>query len=102
MSFDRDIIREQTVDVVDASQPVNVSVQQQFTRPTGKYRIRVTIEMVPIWEQHRMDEVCACGHTYDRHFDYMSDRPDEMTSCKYCECYQFVRKDESHARRVDS
>lgn len=32
------------------------------------------------------ERVCECGHTYERHFDWMEDyRP----GCKYCPCIDF-------------
>jgi hypothetical protein len=33
------------------------------------------------------DRKCQCGHSYDRHFDWMEE--DSECSCKYCGCYDF-------------
>lgn len=38
------------------------------------------------------DRVCMCGHEYYRHFDTYDDMA--AVGCKYCDCMEFVEKDD--------
>ena len=37
--------------------------------------------------EYPQEEVCACGHAYERHFDSY-DKMDPI-GCKYCQCFTF-------------
>lgn len=50
-------------------------------------RIVIDLAYNPEYGDHRL---CACGHTYDRHFDSYEDM--EPVGCKYCGCFEFVEK----------
>lgn len=43
----------------------------------------------PAWDKNRdQQELCQCGHPYERHFDsYEKMSP---VGCKYCECERFL------------
>ena len=42
------------------------------------------------WDSTRnQQELCQCGHPYERHFDSHEDM--SPVGCKYCECERFVR-----------
>lgn len=38
------------------------------------------------------ERMCECGHTYERHFDWMEDN--KFVGCKYCGCDDFVERKE--------
>ena len=37
------------------------------------------------------NKLCACGHSYYRHFDSYENM--EAVGCKYCDCYEFINID---------
>lgn len=56
-----------------------------------KYVIK-TITLKLYNPEYGDDRICVCGHTYDRHFDWMEPEDDQTCSCKYCGCNDFNDK----------
>lgn len=45
------------------------------------------------------ERICACGHTYYRHFDPYEKM--EAVGCKYCQCLTFIEKAEDNEEDKD-
>ncbi len=60
-------------------------------RDTLKAQVAALTEaQAPKWSaEHDQDELCACGHRYERHFDTYENML--AVGCKYCECATFQR-----------